>query len=643
MMTDSDAQQHAPSSNDLDELFDRLYDEVHAGSAPTAPVEATRVRPEASQASEEARAAFAQRDALADESAEPKADKKKPRVAASFPLDHFTEDNIAPLFAASIRGTAAYVTEWRTWAVYDPTTGAWVKDSGGKAVSRLAKAFLKGVYDDAVEKGNAADEVLARRLRNAKPREHIMASAADDLVLSSTQFDADPHLFLAANGVVDLRTSTIREASASDYLHKRSPVRYLPGAEHEKWTSILSVVAEDTLPYLRVVMGQALTGFQPTDASVWFFHGNGSNGKSKIIDTVRACAGEYAANPSAGVLLKSQSSGATDNLMVFKGLRFAIYEELPDGKHLNAYVVKRLSGSQVMRAAQKYQAEEEFDIIATNFINTNFLPKVSEMDHGTWRRLKLIPLPYTFVGSTEEIKEPHHRLGDPSLEDWVKHPEVQEAALAWMVAGASEWFQRGKKEHAPTASMEEAKQRWVSTNDKIAMWWDELIEEEGNSFITTREAYASYAAVVKREGLGVDSSQSFYSMLEQHQRFRNAGAVRARMRHRTMNHSPLTEQTKGALDMHLAEVPLAERELLIKGIAFRQPETARLSTAAEDFRTNMDSSLAQMVTAGLPEAVVQTAREAYETQFAALFGEQGESDFELDDFDESSVEDLDSF
>ncbi|SJM69646.1 bifunctional DNA primase/polymerase [Gulosibacter sp. 10] len=289
-----------------------------------------------------------------------------------FTKNYFTEDNLAPLFADKLRSTTAYVTEWRAWAVYEPTTGAWRKESG-ETVSQWAKSYFKAVYDDAVDRGTAADEVATRRLHSVAVCKNIMGSAAEELAVSSLVFDANPDVMLAANGAIDLRTGELREAKPEDYFMRRTGVRYLPDAEHAGWTTILEAISADTREYVQTIVGQAFTGHQPTDASIYFFHGDGSNGKSSIIDTTRACAGDYATNPSANVLLRS--SGANDHsLMVFKGLRLALFEELPDSKHLDAYIVKRLSGSQVLRAPHKYQAEEEFRVIATSLINTNHLP-----------------------------------------------------------------------------------------------------------------------------------------------------------------------------------------------------------------------------------------------------------------------------
>ena len=80
----------------------------------------------------------------------------------------------------------------------------------------------------------------------------------------------------------------------------------------------------------------------------------------------------------------------------------------------------------------------------TIFVTTNYLPRVDESDHGTWRRLAS-SLPYRYRRPHEEIEREGDLRGDPALRQRVRdgHDGQHEAVLAWLVRGAMRWYQYG--------------------------------------------------------------------------------------------------------------------------------------------------------------------------------------------------------
>jgi phage/plasmid-associated DNA primase len=71
----------------------------------------------------------------------------------------------------------------------------------------------------------------------------------------------------------------------------------------------------------------------------WFSRGQGSNGKTTIVDAIREAVGnDYAVTMPERTLLARQGDHPTD-LMTLRGARLALMEEFPELGHLN---VKRL-------------------------------------------------------------------------------------------------------------------------------------------------------------------------------------------------------------------------------------------------------------------------------------------------------------
>ncbi|UCR88080.1 phage/plasmid primase, P4 family [Mycetocola spongiae] len=228
------------------------------------------------------------------------------------------------------------------------------------------------------------------------------------------------------------------------------------------------------LRYLQIIVGQALTGYQPSDASIFFFSGGGSNGKSTFLDVISAIMGDYADTPDSSVL----SSGGADSFSrsVFKGLRMALLEETAEGQWLDDKIVKKLAGTDKMRGSKKFQDEETFKVVTTIFITTNDLPQVSANHDGTWRRLELFPMPYKYVPAHQydpKTSPEHHRPRNPKLTRANENLEILEAALAWAVEGAKLWFENSKQELPVPMEMELEQAEWRMRQDKIGYWWSE--------------------------------------------------------------------------------------------------------------------------------------------------------------------------
>src|SRR5690606_15277032 len=125
----------------------------------------------------------------------------------------------------------------------------------------------------------------------------------------------------------------------------------------------------------------------------FFQTGDGANGKSMTTDVFKSMMGGYANKVSSKLLLRD---GGDDQAVMasLKGLRCVFMEELPESNWLNSKAVKDLTEASEITARALYKMPETFEFNATKFVNTNFIPQVSEADHGTWRRLALIPMPY---------------------------------------------------------------------------------------------------------------------------------------------------------------------------------------------------------------------------------------------------------
>ena len=175
--------------------------------------------------------------------------------------------------------------------------------------------------------------------------------------------------------------------------------------------------------------------------------GSGANGKTTIVDAVREALGDdYAVTLPDRVLLARTGDHPTE-MMVLRGARLAMMEEFPELGHLNVKRLKDLHGSGEMTARYIAKDSVTWKPTHTVFVTTNYLPRVDESDHGTWRRLALVEFPYRYRQAHEADQTNFDRVGDPNLRERLRRggDGQHEAVLAWLVAGAVKWYRDGQR------------------------------------------------------------------------------------------------------------------------------------------------------------------------------------------------------
>lgn len=400
----------------------------------------------------------------------------------------YTEAVVSERFTAKVlRGRYLYTRQfgWLKWS------GKRWKPVDEEAVIELGRSTLLKWYGaDLAEAMSSNDKNAQGLLKRLVSRGGITAVVAlcRGLVLEDgNKFDRHPDLVNVANGVVDLRTGDLKKHDPSLLMMKLTNVRYEPDAAHDDWNKIVSAVRDDTQEYLQIRLGQALTGYVPDDDVNLFLHGTGHNAKSTFIGVVMKAMGDYCRVVSDKVLL-GDAGGATTELFDLFGLRCGFVEELPDGaRRLNVGMLKKTTAAKI-HARKLYKDGVDFDPTHALVITSNYRPTVVETDHGTWRRLRQITFPFTYRKTEEEVVLETDRLGDRGLRDRAKaDPEVRQAALAWLIAGARKWYAAGRVMPEDPESVKQDTLDWRGETDVVLQYFHERLELDEDSHIVASD------------------------------------------------------------------------------------------------------------------------------------------------------------
>jgi putative DNA primase/helicase len=304
-----------------------------------------------------------------------------------------------------------------------------------------------------------------------------LAESEPGVAVPAEAWDTDHQLLNVENGTIDLRTGELRPHRQSDLITKLCPVVFDPGARCPRWERFeREIFAGDdsVIRYMRRKVGYALTGLDQVQ-EIDILHGDGSNGKSVYLDTVRGILGDYGCEAEPSLLLASTNDNKhPTGLADLCGRRFVTASETDDGKRFAEAFVKRLTGNRTIKARRMREDFFEFPRTFKVFLATNAKPEIRGTDHGIWRRIRLVPFNVRFVSKSTPVAPPTVLHEQEGLIDEL----MNEASgiLALFVRGCLEWQREGMN---PPPAVVAATEEYRQEMDTVAAF----IAERCNSFL----------------------------------------------------------------------------------------------------------------------------------------------------------------
>lgn len=390
-----------------------------------------------------------------------------------------------------------WVAAFRKWFVWDSTR--WVEDTHGQ-VERWAKETVRSIARDAhalPEDERKAALKHATKSESAAQRAAMvrLAQSEEGVAVVPADFDTDPLVLNCRNGVLDLRTGTLRSHRREDYCRRLAPVAYDPKAKAPTFEKFLRRVQPDAdvRAFLQRAVGYSLTG-RTDEQKLLLLHGYGANGKSTLVELLHDLLGDYATTLPREALAARSGDRATNDLARLDGARYATVMEFEDSAHLNEHVVKQLTGGDRVSARFLYGEWFDFRPQATLWVSTNHRPVIRGTDDGIWRRFLLVDFP---VSIPEDER-------DPTLPARLR--EELPGVLRWAVEGALAWQREGLN---PPATVLAATDAYREDSDVIGTFLDDRCEVGDGLSVTKDALYGAYEVWCSNAGLKPMSKIAF--------------------------------------------------------------------------------------------------------------------------------------
>jgi putative DNA primase/helicase len=380
------------------------------------------------------------------------------------------------------------------WFIWDGRR--WKRDSDGESIRRM-KQTVRGLYAEAAELNEADDRKKLTSWAVASESEARLRAAVKlaeterPVIVEPKQLDAEPWLFNAANGTIDLRTGQLREHRRDDLLTRISPVVFHPEAHSDLWESSLERATRDKeglAAFLQRAVGYSATGHTRED-KLFFAHGPTATGKSTVLEAIKSTLGDYATTADFETFLKRRGdAGIRNDIARLDGARLVISIEVDEGKALAEGLVKMLTGGDTVAARFLYHETFEFLPVFKLWLAANTRPRANADDGALWRRILLVPF-------TEVIPEAER---DERVRIELRtSPEVQSAILAWAVKGCLEWQKHGLK---PPACVLDYTDDYRAENDPLREWLADSCQLDPEAWTSAAELRTSYETWCETNG-----------------------------------------------------------------------------------------------------------------------------------------------
>lgn len=322
------------------------------------------------------------------------------------------------------------------------------------------------------------------------------------IAITKDRFDANIMLLGTPAGTVDLSTGHLQPANKDDLISKQTACRSAdPDSSPTLWLKFLDRIFDgdqEMIDFMQRAAGYALTG-STKEHKFLFLYGDGRNGKSIFLDTLRWLFGTYAYKANSNLLLATKSDQHPTGIASLEGARLVLASEIAKGATWNDSLIKELTGDDTITARKMQKDWYSFTPQLTLMIAGNHKPTLNSVGPAMQGRLLLVPF---------QVQIPDEEI-DKDLPGKLRKegPEI----LRWVIDGALKWQRQGLN---PPSKIKNASRTYLKAEDRLQNFLDEAVIISAAETILTKDLYEGYCSWCKDQGVSADRRKDFKYALE---------------------------------------------------------------------------------------------------------------------------------
>lgn len=425
--------------------------------------------------------------------------------------------SISRLFAKVTEDKLKYNATAGLWDYYDGSK--WTRDTGNMMVEKTMKVFINALIGYAINIEDSAYQSFIYRYGNRSGRKRLIEDARDFNYIEQESYDTNPYLLNCKNCVINLKTGEKMTHDPALLLSKIANVDYVPEAKSELFDQFMQEIMmanQSKIDYIQKALGSSLTGENLLEQAFLCYGSSTRNGKSTLLESIEYMLGDYGMNIEPETLAQKDrnSRNASGDIARLQGCRFLHMSEPPKRMKLDTALVKSLTGRDPVTARNLYEREFEFVPVFTLFINSNYLPVVTDATLFSSERIKVISFDRHF--------EPDEQ--DRKLKNKLKTDDNMSGILNWCLDGLRRFTEEGEMLCAPQ-SVIQATEEYREKSDKIASFIEDALIQVDGLNTSVKEAYHAFERWCQGNGYGIENKSNFTEELRSKGLFAKSGTI----------------------------------------------------------------------------------------------------------------------
>lgn len=422
---------------------------------------------------------------------------------------------IADLYDNSIR----YCPQYDSWYVWDGSR--WAKQVEAGIISDKVQTVLNLLllYCKELSLTLEEDELkpyikYCRSIRKNTAINNIIAVLKTMVRLSATDFDSDPYLLNTPICAYNLRTMEVIKDREKRNLTQVTTCNITSSAKPcNRWYKFIDEIMshnKEKAAFLQRALGYSILGINKEECMFIAFGSQTRNGKGTLFSSIQSALGsEYMGGSDPMLICEGKNGKSIDfnspqpALRKLVNTRIVNISEIKREQQIDASALKAMTGRDTLTTRGLFEGSFDFVPQYSIWVNTNYLPAVSDDTVFKSDRVWVI----TFDESFTEDKR------DRDLKEIFNAPENQPTILKWLVDGCTEYFKQGLN---PPKCVREATADYRLKYDRIGNFIKDCCVV-GSDYKTQRgelyEAYCSWCCKAERRYKPLGTT-TFYGEIE---------------------------------------------------------------------------------------------------------------------------------
>ncbi len=368
-----------------------------------------------------------------------------------------TDTGNAHMFKEKYGADVRYNYDTQNWMIWN---GKFWQTDYTQQIKTFVEILVENMRIEAVDSNDKDKINHAKKTANRAGKENLLSECQHLLpIVNSTLDNYKDHININ-NGVLDLRNMRLMPHSREFFMSKKADVNYIPNSIPTKFIKFLNEIFmgnQEKIQFVRKVFAYGFTG-ETDDQKFVIFYGDGSNGKSVLIEIMGFILGDYACIANKALLVDKQfQNNSQSGVARLRGKRTIFVSETEDGDTLKEAFVKDITGGNEITARFLYGNEFTYKPEFLPILVTNYLPEINVTDYAILRRICPVDFSRIFLPHEQNI----------NLLNELK--EEKDAIFSWIAE--SNWY-RERLGHPQF--LKDNIEKYKSSMDYVQKWIDEF-------------------------------------------------------------------------------------------------------------------------------------------------------------------------